>query len=182
MVTITIESSPAVVFTSDTELFVKEGEEFILLVETTGATGYQWYFEGLPIAEATQCFYSDIFNVSKEGTYTVNIINGCGINSVDFEVKSALNVPDITIENYKLTVYPNPVIKGALLTLQLDVPENENHDATAHVLDVTGKEVLTYSLTRSITELKLNIAEGAYLIRVNTKGGKELLTKIIVQQ
>jgi hypothetical protein len=182
VVTIAIESSPVVVFTSETELFVKEGEEFILLVETIGATGYQWYFEGLPIAGATQCFYSDIFNDSKEGTYTVNITNECGINSVDFKVQSALHVPDIALENYKLTVYPNPVIRGNLLTLQLEVPENENQEAVAQILDVTGKEISTYNITRSITEIKLNIAEGAYLIRVNTKSGKELLTKIIVQQ
>jgi hypothetical protein len=181
-ISIELRGAPGIVSTSETELFVKEGEEFILLVETTGVTDYQWYFEGVSIEGATQCFYSDIFHTNKEGIYTVNIFNECGLRSVDFEVKSMLNVTDITIDNYKLTAYPNPNIKGSILFLQLEVPGNEATEAIAHIIDVMGKEVLQYSLTKTLTELKLNVAEGAYLIRVNTKSGKELLTKVVVQQ
>jgi hypothetical protein len=182
-VTIALTTSPEIVSTSATEVFVKDGEEFYLLVEATGATSFQWYFEGITIPGATQFFYSDIFNVFKEGTYSVNIINECGIRTVDFEVKQALGIPDdITISGYKLTAYPNPNLKGSILYLQLEVPVSESIEAVAQILDVTGKEVSIYHLSSTLTELTLNVAEGAYLIKVSTKSGKELLTKIIVQQ
>ena len=177
-----VSGSPVIVLTSEADLLIKEGEEFVMFVEATGATGYQWYFEGVQIEGATQFFYSDIFNTSKEGTYTVNITNGCGNQSVDFKVMQLLGIPEDISLHYSLSVYPNPYIRGSILYLSLEIPSEVEQGATAHILDVTGKEVSKHNLTQTITELKLNAAEGAYLIRVNTKSGKELLTKIIVQQ
>jgi hypothetical protein len=181
--TIEVTSSPQVVSTSAKDIVVKAGEEFYMLVEAAGAAEYQWYFEGSPIVGATQFFYSDVFDLLKEGIYVVRIANDCGDVFVEFKVHQSLNIPDdITLGNYKLTAYPNPIIKGSKLFLLLEIPEDETLDATAHILDVTGKEVSKHVLTHALTELKLNVAEGTYLVRVNTKSGKELLTKIIVQQ
>ena len=180
--TIEVTTSPKIVSTSAKELSVKTGEEFYMLVETAGTAQYQWYFNGTPISGATQFFYSDVFEPLKEGFYVVRILNECGDTFVEFKVNQMLNIPDeVNLGNYKLTVYPNPSIRGTKQYLSLEVPKEETFDATAHIMDVTGKEVSKFTITHTLTELKLNVAEGTYLVKVNTKSGKELLTKIIVQ-
>jgi hypothetical protein len=178
--TIAVHPVPTIISTSDPELYVKEGAEFYLYVEASGDVEYQWYFNGALIEGATQFYYSALFNSSKSGTYSVSVRNECATFFVDFKIQEALDIIDIE-KDYKLTVYPNPLVQDSKLYLSLELPEYELPEATAHILDITGKRVSEYLLTQPLTELTLNVANGIYLLKVNTSSGKELVTKIIVQ-
>jgi len=180
-IVITINSLPELIASSEPEIILFENEEFYLFVEAKDAMEYQWYFEGNIIHGANESYYLDTFIAEKEGTYSVVISNECGSLLHDFYVKGE---PNSVIENdaleYKLTVYPNPVIEDGLVTLLLQLPANESPDATAYFFDMNGKKMFEYRLTDYATHISLDLASGTYLIRVRTKSGMQLVSKIIV--
>ncbi|MCL2312151.1 MAG: T9SS type A sorting domain-containing protein [Firmicutes bacterium] len=81
----------------------------------------------------------------------------------------------------KLTVYPNPVVKGSHVTLWLELPENNWQDATAILYDMSGKKIAGYTIHNPTTNITLNVEKGTYILRVRTKNEQEFKTKIMVQ-
>jgi hypothetical protein len=182
-ITIAVNPQPTMVTTSETELYLEENETFYLFVEANYATAYQWYFEGTLIEGATQFCYTDQFNSWKEGVYTVAVSNECNTLYIDFNIYKTINgIGEQKNENnYKLTVYPNPIPYESNVNLLLELPDGEMIDAVAQILDITGKKINEYKITQSLTTLKLNVAEGAYIVKVSTRNNRILITKIIVQ-
>jgi len=180
--TLSVNPVLEILTTSERELYLEENAEFNLFVEAKHAESYQWYFNGVIIEGATQFSYSDIFNFAKEGVYTVSISNGCGTLEVSFEVYKLLGI--ITTgedEVYRISVYPNPIRRDSKLFILLELPSKEQPEATAQLFNIEGKRVAEYQLTDYKTEIKQKMAEGTYFLRVKTKSGKELVTKVLVQ-
>jgi hypothetical protein len=182
-ITIAVNPQPIITATSETESHLEENETFYLFVEAQYAMAYQWYFEGALIEGATQFYYTDQFHSSKEGAYTVAISNECNTLYVDFNLYTIINsiIEPRNENNYKLTVYPNPVHYEGNVNLLLETPEGETIDTIAEILDLTGKKVEEYKITQPLTTFKLNVADGSYIVKVNTRSNKILMTKIIVQ-
>jgi len=181
-ITITVNPVPEITATSEKEFYLKVNEPFYLFVNADYAVAYQWYFNGAPIEGATQSFYSGNFTLSKEGIYAVSISNECATLFVEFELHNVLGIiiPG-EVKDYKISVYPNPVRRDAKLFILLELPNNELPDATAQLFDIEGKKVDEYRLTNNTTEIKQHLPEGTYILKVNTKSGKELVTKVMVQ-
>jgi hypothetical protein len=74
------------------------------------------------------------------------------------------------------------VIDDNFVTLLLQLPANETPDAAADFYDMSGRKVCAYRLTDYATSLSLNLASGTYLIKVLTKGGQELVSKIMIKK
>lgn len=180
---IRIKALPQIITAKTNNLFLKEHEEFFLFEETDQDVTYQWYFNNTPIENATNFYYSDLFDKTKEGTFSVKLTNECASKTVEFYLQPKLNIEnDATFNDYKLSVYPNPTTRNEIFMIVLETPYNETPDATANILDANGKIVDELKINKIETQTKLNVAEGTYFIRVTTKSGKELLTKIIVKQ
>jgi hypothetical protein len=182
-ITLQIIASPQIIAISDKEINLRKHEELDLFVEAEGEVQYQWYLEDEPIDGATNFYYSNKLDISIDGNISVSISNECATQRVDFKVHQIMGTEDIeTFDQYKLTVYPNPTARGANFILSLELPKNETPDAAVRILDATGKQVDEFMITKYETVTKLNVAEGTYFIRVSTKSGKELITKIMVKQ
>jgi hypothetical protein len=48
--------------------------------------------------------------------------------------------------------------------------------------NATGQLVNTYQITDYSTKIKVDVAAGVYMIKVNTVSGKEFVEKIIIQK
>jgi hypothetical protein len=181
-IVITVNALPELIAASETEVILSENETLYLFVEAQDATAYQWYFEGNIIHGANEPHYSVTFVTGKEGTYSVAMTNECGSLFHDFNVKAEpiVNIGENEAVNYKLTVYPNPVTEDGFITLLLQLPANETPDAVAYFYDMSGKKLFEYRLTDYATQLSLNLPTGTYLIRVHTKSGQKLVSKLMV--
>ena len=76
------------------------------------------------------------------------------------------------IESYNpLTVYPNPIIKGGLLTLEGLMPQK-----TVYVYNHIGETVLRFTATESSMKLTFDFPQGIYLVRT-----EERIVKVVVK-
>jgi hypothetical protein len=183
-IVITMHSLPEVIATSAPEVTIYENEALHLFVEAKDATEYQWYFENDIINGANKSYYLDTYDTTREGTYSVFVSNECGLLLYFFDVKktkSANNITENATTKYKLTVYPNPVKKKETLFFLLTTPENVAPEAIAQIFDMNDRKVGEYKLNNYKTEVSLNYAGGAYLVKVRTKSGYEMIEKIIIQ-
>ena len=77
------------------------------------------------------------------------------------------------IESYNpLTVYPNPIIKGGLLTLEGLMPQK-----TVYVYNHIGETVLSFTATESSMKLTFDFPQGIYLVRNDGK-----IVKVVIVQ
>jgi hypothetical protein len=83
--------APVINTMAETEFSLKEYEELYLFVEVEGSVEYQWYFEGETIDGATLSYYTDLFDESKKGTYSVSITNLCHTLFAAFSVQFEKN-------------------------------------------------------------------------------------------
>jgi hypothetical protein len=88
---IVVNTLPIVSEMSDETYYYCIDDVIYLYAKVDGYAGYKWYFNGIEIPGATSYFYEDIYDATKQGTYTLDITNSCGT---------------ITLTFY---VYPNPV-------------------------------------------------------------------------
>lgn len=75
-----------------------------------------------------------------------------------------------------LSIYPNPVRKGDVLTINL--PEDFSSDAKIYVTDVTGKVIINTNNTVIHTNL---LSSGIYMLHSTNINGKKISAKLIVK-
>jgi hypothetical protein len=113
--------------------------------------------------------------------YAVNIMTSF-TTPKENDVHKELPINKVNIDDYKLTVYPNPAICNNKATLLLELPNNEIPDAIAYIYDMNGKIVRTYHLTNYSTEIIVDFVSGFYIVKVDSKNGKTFVEKIIIQK
>lgn len=130
----------------------------LLQATTSGATGYQWVFNGQPITGATASTY----NAHQTGTYSLISYNSYGCEDfsdpifLDF---TSLNEWDKTIT---LTVRPNPF--GSYVELSFDYPSSVD----VKLYDISGKLVLDRKGVLSGDKLDTEVlSSGVYMLHVN---------------
>jgi len=79
----------------------------------------------------------------------------------------------------KLTVYPNPVDRGALLTVV--IPEDRD-EMTVLLYNTVGKVIQTYKTTNKKVEFHAPEIGGIYLLRFVEKRKVIAVEKIIVKE
>ena len=101
----------------------------------TASTNGQWFFNGNPIAGATNIDYTPLF--AGDYTFTTDPnLDGCSSTSVNYAVTSV----GIKNTNNKLnvTVYPNPMMDDAVLSINA----NQDYNNTIFLIsDITGRQV-----------------------------------------
>jgi len=141
---------------------------------SSSAAGYQWYYNGIPIAGATDSFYV----YSSTGTYSVLISdgNGCSVLS------SGMIITGLSHPSFKegFGVSPNPATdEFTVYGLQF------TGRATLEVYNVVGEKVYSRQLQTSNLKLQTinckQLPAGVYFIRV-TDGQREWIGKIIIEK
>ena len=130
-------------------------------LKASGGVTYQWYINGSPISGATSANY--VANVG--GTYYVESTdaNGCISKSNSTVIKVALGIDQVSADS-EIKVYPNPLANGAWhLTVG-----NEWIGSQCEFYDAAGRLIYKAELKSNDTEFNLTVAQGVYLLRVNS--------------
>lgn len=139
-------------------------------LNSSSATGNQWYKNGTIITGAT----NQTYNLTSNGNYTVVVtVNGC--NSAPSSSLSVTNVTGIKeAELLKFEIYPNPTAGQLSLTFPTERP------AQIIVSDLAGKVVMKQEVKPG-SKLDLSKAsKGIYVIQV-TSEGKSAFRKLILE-
>lgn len=137
------------------------------ILESTTATSYQWYFNGVPIENATGSSYTP----TQAGDYTVEIFDENGCSSVSEPYTwFAVGVDELDMSTM---LFPNPT-NGSVVVSSTERMQQ------IQIIDMLGKIVLTSYPNASRTSLDLsNIASGVYSLRMQI--GNDHVTKQLIK-
>jgi len=128
------------------------------LVSSHGSS-YQWYFNGTPIAGATDSFYV----AHQAGTYAIQITDVTGgCNSISNGV--TLGVISLTDES-GISFFPNPFHD------KLTVVMKGNEQCEITLFDITSRELLHQRFKNSVSLNTEPLVQGVYLYEVRNKSG-----------
>ena len=101
----------------------------------------------------------------------------CGNLTYDtVKVSVSVGVDELLNEN-NVRIYPNPT--SGELTIELF---NQNNEWLTTILDVQGRTVVEKSFTGTKVNLKLELENGVYLVRVTNKNTNEMVMKKLIIQ
>jgi hypothetical protein len=126
----------------------------------TAGDGYQWYFGGQEISNATDQTFE--YNILEYGLYAVEVTeNGCAAISDEFVYLITGEENDLD----GLKVYPNPVALDMLFI-------ETSQDLKISMYDESGKKMSeAFVLKDKINELQTNhLSEGIYLLVLKKVG------------
>ncbi|MDR2920623.1 MAG: T9SS type A sorting domain-containing protein [Tannerella sp.] len=170
-----VKAEEATITTQPVGLSVDEGSNYTLIVTAANAIGYQWQ-------KLNGNMWTDIFGATS-ATYTINaaIPADAGsyrvvVSGLDNTVTSAIvivTVNDATsisiLPSASFLVYPNPVRKGELLTVQTGTEASFMDEFEISIYDLNGKLQKQYHRTQTEISIPAPDNAGYYVLRLNAK-------------
>jgi len=130
---------------------------------------YQWFFDGSPIASATNQTYI----TSSVGDYTVESINTCGTATSEAYNNDFSSLDEMNSKLEQVVIYPNPA--SEYITLNLS--EEFNYE----IISIDGRKMdCKTGLFGSNIINTSSLANGKYIVRISTKD-KVINRKIIIE-
>ena len=80
----------------------------------------------------------------------------------------------------KFKAYPNPIERGALLTVEM--PTSEHSELTVVLYNTVGKVIHTFRTTNKTVEFNAPNVSGIYLLRIVEKQNVVAIEKIVVKE
>jgi hypothetical protein len=162
-------------------LVIETKYDDVIYVDNIGDlyVSYQWYKNGKPISlYGNSQYYTEPGGFTPLAEYSLRAYKADG--SYD---EACPVVPNVTPGIKSLfQVYPNPAQNGSKITILLRLANESEIDATALIVDMTGRLVKSYHLTDYLTEIPVDFAAAPYTVKVITKSGKEFIEKIIIKK
>lgn len=117
-----------------------------------------------------------VFNGLNPGTYTVQVIDGCGLDSTfTLSVGNSVGIDAIAFES-AFSLYPNPADERISLTFG-----NNKSMKKIEIMDPLGKIVYVNQTSDSQSTVELNgMARGIYVVSVSVSG-QRFVRKLIIQ-
>ena len=164
------------------------GEEYTFFTDVTfgGVTPtYQWYVNSDSITGATNNTYTtrvygnnDTVSCVVHGNSPCDTTTYVGIsNTIVVVGQGYLSAGNLSAGNNDFTLFPNPNTGSFTLSGKLGLASNK--EVTLEITDMLGRTVYTGTITpvngNIRTDIKLNdgIAQGSYLLSINTDTGKQ---------
>lgn len=145
---------------------VQQGDS--LLVPNDPFSGYQWFFNGAPIAGATDYVYMP----TSSGNYRVEVTdeNGCTATSYNIEF-TFTGIADLE-EKYQVEVYPNPTMGEFVL----EAIFGSTMDVTLTLSDIAGRDLLVPEFVSSVSTIRRSfdisqMSGGVYYVKLVTDEG-----------
>jgi len=158
-VSLSNNTTTANVYSRPTPTIVPAGN----LLQTQGYNSYQWYLNGVPIADATGPNHL----ATQNGTYyvVVNHDGACPGTSPSIDVTlSTVGLAQEDISS-KFTIYPNPTENI------IHINSNEKLQNIT-IIDMYGKQVKT--LNENVQAINVSeLSKGMYSLRILTNNGKQ---------
>ncbi len=142
----------------------------------TGATSYQWYYNGLPISGATDYFY--VVLASGDYSLVATDANGCEVEAVSSGVE--LGLTPALFNDVGVKVYPSPV--KDILTID-NISFNESKLIDIPVFNLTSQKVLStqQSILNNQSTMSVDLSSldpGIYFLLLHS-GDKNFRIKFI---
>jgi Secretion system C-terminal sorting domain len=144
-------------------------------LQSSIASGNQWYKDGVIIAGAT----SSIYTPTASGNYSVTVtVNGCPGVSSDLFNYVFTAIPDIDVLNQQVKIFPNPVMNKLIILTKANTINQ-----TIRLFDINGKQLLQLNNTAGTMEINMeNFSAGLYILWVTDHKNKISGKKKIVKQ
>ncbi len=135
---------------------------------TSAYSTYQWYYNGTAIANATVADYTP----TQSGVYTVLVTdaNGCTGMSANYYFAYS-SVPNTTIGNTSINVYPNPANTTVYVDAAIPV--------TAALYEMDSRLIMTVKEAKQLDISAL--ADGVYLLSISDDNGNVLKVMKVVK-
>jgi hypothetical protein len=143
---------------------------------------YGIYRNGESIATTTATVFGQSFLKNGEYLYEVSAIyvrNNNWYESDKQEARISVNYTGIdkTQKENAVNIFPNPLSKGRMLTIDLGV----DNTGEAVFYNLSGQSVKKESLRSRITSCSVDLPSGTYLVRILLETGEVFTAKIIVK-
>ncbi len=132
-------------------------------IQSSPAFGYQWNYNGTPIIGGT---LQNLFPANS-GNYTVTVYNanGCSSTSAPYTV-TTVGLNTVNIDN-TVTIYPNPAVNNALLTINAEVNESAVVLLYNNIGELISEERINLTVGSNQKNISLdNLAVGIYTVKV----------------
>jgi hypothetical protein len=132
-------------------------------IQSSPAFAYQWNYNGTPIVGGT---LQNLFPANA-GSYTVTVFNanGCSSTSAPYTV-TTVGFNNVYVDN-TVTVYPNPAVNNALLTINAEVNESAVILLYNNIGELISEEKISLTVGSNQKNISLdNLAVGVYTVKV----------------
>ena len=142
-------------------------------------SSYGVYRDGNLLTQTNNLSYTQSSVAAGEYLYEVSALYSGGNESS----KESVNVSvtylgmDKVLEGNIVNIFPNPVSRGGILTIDLGV---ESTSAEALFYNISGQMVKKESLRNKTTQSNIDLPAGTYLMQVRLENGKVNTLKLIV--
>lgn len=146
-------------------------------IQSSPAFAYQWNFNGVPIVGGT---FQNQFP-GNAGNYTVTVYNanGCSATSAPYTV-TTVGLNSASIDN-TVTIYPNPAVNNALLTINAEVNESAMVLLYNNIGELISEEKISLTVGSNQKNISLeNLAVGIYTVKVT--GNEINAVKVLVKK
>lgn len=173
-------------FTKSPEYLVQRQEDIQIIVGNTtigyeGVSKYTWSFstDEAAFTQKETTTHTNTLHVTpntRTGVLTVTLTHPCGDKSITKNLKAVPSgIDDITTSGVK--VYPNPVVSGSTMTVDL----GGNTGAIIYIYNVTGSLTMHANLKTQINTIPANLNPGVYMMKIVIPDGKTMHHKFIVK-
>ena len=80
------------------------------------------------------------------------------------------------VESLEFGIYPNPVKRGSKIKIV-----STQDDKSIHIVSKDGRVVFAKKLGDSVSDIKIDLQEGLYIIEAHKKDGRKLYKKLLVR-
>ncbi|WP_310558626.1 LamG-like jellyroll fold domain-containing protein [Flavobacterium sp.] len=136
-------------------------------------SGYQWYKNGVLVANANQQYFKESGNLS--GTYYATAFkNGALITTCTLTISD--NTPEFDIK-----VFPNPASAGATFEVETTLPLPILVNAKIEVYNQLSALLSQSAVTGSKTIVATPLAQGVYIVRLTLSNGNMYSINLLVK-
>lgn len=174
-------------FTKVPKYLVQRQEDIEIIVGNTttgyeGVSKYTWSFstDEAAFTQKETTTNTNILHVTpntRTGVLTVTLTHPCGDKSITEALQAVpMGIDNITASGVR--VYPNPVISGSTITVDLG---DGNTGAIIYIYNVTGSLTMNANLKTQLNTIPANLKPGVYMMKIVIPNGKTMHHKFIVK-